>query len=521
VSAYNLYLLDESRDPKVVTRLARITGLAESLVRRELRHPPFLILKEHALSPAVAVRRELELLGLSLRLELVERPSGDQRHPLAGEQAPDDGAEIVLEEGHGFVEAAAPSAGTAAPLEHAATSRRAWRKPLLLGLVMLMALFSAWWLGKGMRGPGSLESTDRISVEQHLPLLLSQMEAALRAQPSQAEAKALVRKAEELDARLRPLWETLSRGDRQALDALQAGRQTLLLRQSESRAGAASGVWTPRDLRRPERSGGAASAFWQHAEEALAQRTPPLSLGAQLALERLDEELRAISRGRDEAARARLLALEGKDPGSRARLGALRLAGSLQQKGVVWTGEGEARQAWADLPDSTLLDVEAAGVVVDQAVVEGGRVVFTRQSSGLEAVSLRLAALERQPGPVRRLLEAGLKLAEPELFFGTIPGSQLPRLNTGAAAVQWEQAGDPALKSALRRLGLMGEDTRFPVLSMEGEAPGKAPDVADWLRAAAQHYQKARTWPQRLELRTPEGRFHISGCELWLLSRQI
>lgn len=523
MGAYNLYLLDGTRDPKVITRLARITGLAESLVRRELKHPPFLILKEHGLSQAVAVRRELELVGLSLRLELVERPTGDRSHPLAGEQAPPEGEEIVLEEGRGFVEAGRIDDNLQAPtVTQSATARRSWSR-VALATLALLSLLAAWWLGRGSAGSGgamddaSLESASaRIRTE--VPALLEALDAQL-AQPQDARLPDLLQQVEALDAALRPMWEELPARDRQAVEDLLARRQTLLLR-SGGAARSTSAVWTPQDLNPPQWKGAGPESFWQQAERALSSESTPISLGAQLALERLDDELKAIARSRDTQARARLSQLEAANPGARERLGAIRLSGSLQQKGVVWTGEGAARQGWADLPDSTVLEVESAGVVVEKAVVTGGRLVFPADRSSLENVSLRLAALDRQPGPLRRILESGLQFIEPELFFGTIPGSRLPRLDPGAAAAQWAQHGDPALKAELRRLGLVGEDTRWPVLAPDLKQFGQSPDLRDWLLAAAERYRKARSWPQRLELRTPQGRFHISGCELWLLTRQ-
>ena len=140
-SLYNLYLLDDTHDANVIRRLARVTGLREAQVRHGLRSLPFLVVRERALGDAVALRRELESQGLSLRLEWLsaDRVTGDTRHPLADLDVPDeevasgdtgrveeeaeevqvqrkrpgrrgaargtqrrDAAEIILEEGSGF-----------------------------------------------------------------------------------------------------------------------------------------------------------------------------------------------------------------------------------------------------------------------------------------------------------------------------------------------------------------------------------------------------------------------------------
>jgi hypothetical protein len=520
MGAYNLYLLDETRDPKVIARLARITGLSEPLVRRELRHPPFLVLREHGLSQAVAVRRDFEQMGLTLRLELVEEPSGDRTHPLAGQQAPADGGEIVLEEGAGFTRSGAAPAGPPAGRARRAWQPRLRRRSLLWVMAALVvAALLQWSLRPASPRPAGLEPPPDLARE--MPLLQEGLAAALAAgNIDKALLDSLIQCVGELEGRVRPVWESLSRREREMVEDLLAQRQTLVLRRAASREPPAV-VWSARDLREVEAGGPGREEFWHRVAVQWGRREAPASLGEQMALERLEAELERIAAGRaDPEARARLAGLERQDPAGRQRLGALRLAGSLRQKGIVWTGEGAAALGWADLPDSTVLEVRGDQGALQTAQVVDGRLVFDPAGEVLTGVSVRLAALERQPRGLRRLLEAGLLLLEPGLFFGTIPGGSLPRLDPALAAAQWEKSGDPALKEELRRLGLQGDDLRRPVLALDSGEGVAEPDLADWLRAAAARYRQARTWPQRLELRTPTGRYRVTGCELWHLTRQ-
>jgi hypothetical protein len=303
------------------------------------------------------------------------------------------------------------------------------------------------------------------------------------------------------------------------VEDLLARRQTLVMRRADLATPSASPAWAVADLRQPVSAGAAGEEFWRRLAVQWGRKTAPASLGEQLALERLDDEVRRIAEGKDADARGRLLRLSAEDPGGLRRVGALRLAGSLRQKGVAWTGEGELRQGWADLPDSTALEVDEEGGAVHLARVMEGRLVFDQPPGELSGVSVRLAALERQPTPLRRVLEAGLLLFSPEVYYATLPGSRLPRLNAALAEEQWRRGGDPALKAELKRLGLGNDDLRHPVLERDAQEPGGLPDLGDWLRAAADQYRRARVWPAALELRTPGGRYRISGCELWHLTQ--
>jgi hypothetical protein len=515
VSAYNLYLLDESRDPRVIARLARVTGLPEGVVRRELRHPPFLILREHALSDAVAVRRDFEQLGLTLRLERVEEPTGDRRHPLAGEQAPDDGREIVLEEGAGFTRGENAAAAGGSRWSRRLLGAFPWRRVLALLAVLALLVALALWLQRAEPDPAARQVSARLDRE--MPALMDALDSALHVDSlRRADSDSLAARVDELLRQAGPVWNQLGKQQRRRFEELLARRGTLALRAPVPDEPSETPAWSDTDVREARADTG--EAFWERLGEAWARRRPPADLGGQLALERLDDELeRVAARGRA-AERLRLQQLESRDPQGRRRLAALRLAGALRQKGVAWSGEGAARQGWLDLPDSTAVEVQQEAGPTHEARVVGGRLVFAEAVGELQSVSLRLAALERQPPRVQRLLEAGLRLLEPEVYFATLPGSRLPRLNPALAQSQWERGGDPALKAALEELGLRNDDLRRPVLAPDSSS-AQRPDLSDWLRAAAAHYQRARAWPALLELRTPQGRFRLSGCELWLLTR--
>lgn len=526
MGVYNLYLLDETRDPKVIARLARITGLPERIVRREVLRPPFLVLREHGLSPAVAIRRDFEQLGLTLRLELVEQPTGDPRHPLSDEQAPEDGGEIVLEEGAGFREAA-----TEAPLERP-SSRGRTREPtrersrgrvlLLLPLLLLLlagGLGAGWYFLRAGRTSAPADQVGR-DLEQELPGLQARMERLLaRTDVTPASRDSLRQEMDALESRIRPVWDQLSGTLRADLEALLAGRHTLEMRRMREESAGLAGTGSVGSGLALSASGPPSATFWSDLSEEWDRRVAPAGLGEQLALERLVDQVREVRAGADPAARSRLAALERTQPGGPERLAARALAGSLRQKGVAWTGQGSARQGWADLPDSTILDVTEESGRVHLARVEEGRLIFAELPGELRGVSVRLAALELQPKGVRRLLEAGLRLFAPEVYFATLPGSSLPRLNPATAEAQWRQTGDPALKAALARLGQANTDLHKPVLERDQPLPAGEEDLVDWLRATAARYEEAGTWPQTLELRTPAGRFRVSGSELWHLTR--
>ena len=522
MSAYNLYLLDESRDPRVIARLSRVTNLPEGVVRRELRHPPFLVLREHGLSYAVAVRRDFEQMGLTLRLERVEEPTGDRSHPLAGEQAPDDGREIVLEEGAGFTESAPVEAAPGAEGSGARRSRtRAWRwLASLAALVLALGLLAGWsWWRRESPAPDNQDTVMRLDRE--LPVLQVRLERSLRADLSAGPgADSLIAMVDELERLTRQVWGRLSRRQRRQVEDLLARRETLVLRRQAASAPVLASNWSPRDLQ-PLRADVDGEEFWRRLAVQWGRRTAPASLGEQLVLERLDDELARLAVSGDAASRAKVRQLERLDPEGRRRLGALRLAGSLRQKGLAWSGEGAARQGWIDLPDSAALDLQEDSGALHLAHVVEGRLVLDSPTGELQSVTVRLAALERQPEGLRRVLESGLRLFAPEVYFATLPGSRLPRLNPALAEAQWVQTGDPALKEELKRLGLKNGDLRRPVLEQTSVQAGARPDLADWLQAAAAHYRQARAWPATLELRTPAGRFHVSGCELWHLTRPL
>jgi hypothetical protein len=397
-------------------------------------------------------------------------------------------------------------------------TRRPWLRHAAL-VILLLALVAAVWKWGLPDGQADPVRQVRSQVEQALPGLLTRMNQML-ALPVAApvERDSLQREVEALEQQARPVWEQLPSELRTELERLLAGRRTLEMRRSqEERAGLAG----PQNLTSSLSSstvGAPPEIFWSSLLEEWNRRVAPASLSEQLALESLVEQVDQVRRGMDRPARLRLDQMEQREPGGAERLAARSLAGSLRQKGVAWSGQGSERQGWADLPDSTVLDVtEKSGRMHVARVVEG-RLVFDELPGELQAVSVRLAALELQPKGLRRVLDAGLRLFAPEVYFATLPGSSLPRLNPAAAEARWQQNGDPALKAELARLGQINNDLRRPILARDHPLPGGEADLVDWLRAAAARYEKSQVWPQELELRTPTGRFRVSGCELWHLS---
>lgn len=88
MARYNLYLMDATRDPRVIRRIAALTQVDPAVLAPHLLRFPFLVLREVPLSQAVGIRRELERLGLQLSIENLppDRITGNSRHPLASEK---------------------------------------------------------------------------------------------------------------------------------------------------------------------------------------------------------------------------------------------------------------------------------------------------------------------------------------------------------------------------------------------------------------------------------------------------
>jgi hypothetical protein len=534
MSVYNLYLLDESRDPRVIARTARITGLPARVVRRELTRPPFLLLREHPLSRAVAVRREYEQLGLSLRLERVEEPGGDSRHPLFGLEAPEDG-EIVLEPGSGFRELDAQDGqqGEAA----GGPPRRRWIWLSLAAVLLLLFAGGALLLRRGLSAAGSApdRALPRLSalLQVELPAQASRLRALLAAPVASPESlRQAGEDALQLESIAHGIWNRLPAGLQRQVEELQAMRLTAELRREGRKEDeispppAASGApregVAPREeppLRAGHLAVPAGESFWIGLDAELSRREVPPTMAAQLRLERLlqrMEELRSQAPPPQLEQLARTLS--GAGPEAEMQLQARALAGSIQRKGLQWVPSGMGIVARADLPEETRIDVVDEGGRLHRARIEDGRLLFEGSVEGWRPLAARLAPLSEQPPALQRVLEAGLRLYAPEVYFATLPGSTLARQRE--AVVEAQLAGGEA-----RRLheALLAEGLRSAELDAAGNLRGELPageGLLDLLSAVGRIYQEARHWPTEIELSRGEERWRLSGCELWLLSSQ-
>ena len=139
----------------------------------------------------------------------------------------------------------------------------------------------------------------------------------------------------------------------------------------------------------------------------------------------------------------------------------------------------------------------------------------------LNPVSARLAALQEQPNTVRRLLEAGLRLYNPEVYYATIPGSTLPRPNP--EEIYAHAVG--RLPSELMREAV--REGRIPETRVEGspldpelrvsQAAGSG-ELLRVLDRCAESYIRCRQWPRKLLVQQGETEYAFTGQDLWLLT---
>ncbi len=572
-SLYNLYLLDDTHDPRVIQRLARVTGLNKARVRFGLRSLPFLVVRERALGDAVALRRELESMGLSLRLEWLsaDRITGDTSHPLASVDVPDDGAEgeaqedrrrddvhdegeevhvqrrrrrsagpgaqrrdaaeIVLEEGSGFREVQQPwrsARSTETPKEKPAF--RMWW--LLIAAAVLAGLVSGMILTRGCtsRDPELQRHQERI--KQELARIEPQMRHLLKVQspPPEVLDPLLLQLAAVRDEAQQD-WNLLPEGLRQRIENLESIGATLELRRPNAQPSVIHDP-NPEDLDEPPVEGpGPVDAFLiqpldtmalkNRLNRALSSDRIPGSLSQQRSLERLVEQTENMRRDRSTAYNRRL---DDQLDAQRERYDQLQarlMAGALRHRGLQWLPEGSGPIAVAGLPDNTQLDLEDDQGDVHRAEVRGGLVHLVGRPHELNPVAARLAALQEQPKSVRRLLDIGLRLYNPEVYYATIPGSTLPRPNPGA--IYASAAGRlPAelLREAVR-------ERRIPETRVEGaplepelrvEDSAGTQELLQVLDRCAESYIRCRRWPRKLLVQHGEKEYAFTGQDLWLLT---
>lgn len=526
MSVYNLHLLDECRDPRVIARVMRLTALPARVVRRELARPPFLLLREQPLSRAVAVRRELEQLGLSLRLERVEEPTGDQRHPLAGDEAPDEG-EIVLEEGSGFrevVEGEEPEPAVARARER---RRLPWLIAGLTAVALLALLLVLALPAKRPFAPGNPLDRAVALLRVELPAQAARLRALLDG--PDAPADCLARAAEDagrLEQLAHGVWNRLPEALRGDVEELQSLRLTLDLRR-ESAAMAAERQPQPGPEGDADRDGAPLAADFaplegpsliERFDSEIGRVDRPSSSADQQRLERLLRSMDRLRAGGAFPGAAELddrLARAGAD--ADVRLRARALAGSVQRKGLRWVPAGDGVAGRADLPDATRIDVVDEGGALHRATIEDGRLRFEGSLEGWRPIAARLAPLDQQPAALQRVLEAGLRLFAPEVYFATLPGSTLARQRPAVAETALAEGDARRLREALlaEGLGRIELDERG---GLRGEA-ADGRDLLELVQAVAAIYREARHWPDEIELSRGTERWRLSGCELWILSR--
>jgi hypothetical protein len=509
MTTYNLYLLDVSRDPRVLEKLSRLSGLSLSILRREFRYAPFLVLKESPLSEAVAVRRELERMGLGLRLERVDSPTGDRTHPLAAESEGDD--ELVLEEGAGF-EVDSP------PAEGARGERPRWLIPvagLLAGVLLtlfLIAVYSSWQ--GGGRAETAIPVMPAPDLQEELGLLTVEAKALLSEGHSGAPERIqeLLARLDALELKLAPYWNKLNPTSRAKMEELGAMGRTLSLRRDQARAAGSARSELQQALELTDPGSTFNHLLARELEEGR-QAENLLELVKSEGL--LETTERLLARGANLAETLGNLApsrLDEKMDAFRARV----LAGQLQLKGVSWIPLGDGLVAQSDLPTGLRLELFSEGRPLADAVVEVGELHFDELPADAGSVSLKLAALDRQPPALARLLGLCLRLSDPILYDATLPGSQLPRLQGDRLTNPLISPSEAELNAELLGMGYSGGGPDLP--RFHSDKATRA-EFALTIRQIARKYQEMRVWPRRVELIFRERVYAFSGQELFLLSR--
>ena len=533
MARYNLYLMDATRDPRVIRRISALTQIEPGVLARHLQRFPFLVLREAHLSQAVAVRRELERLGLKLNIEKLspDRITGNSRHPLASQSSgPADSSgtvgtgrdEVVLEAGSGFqeLEPEQPS-GIPGDERRMGVDERdpedgkrplSRRTLIILGLTLLAILlvFAGYHFGKPSGVP--LDPRLRAEVEQGLERLLQDTRLALAQGPEVVgSSQELLEDVHRMARIVHSAGTTLPRAMRTQMEELEALAGTLELR-TAPRSLVATEFPGFRDFAFPDLNQAATA---QGLETLLESPQSPENMTELRGLEFLaDAASDAIRiRGLTAQGAQRLEALAEK---TRARMEQTRarvLAASLRLRGAAMLAEGEDLRLLVEVPDSTRLEIQL-GTDVDEVMVVDGQVLIKGIAPRLSSVSVRLARLDRQPSVVRSILDVGLRLLDPAAYFSTLPGSTLPvgrplrrGHNTEAVLQTLDLPGGTQVHSRGSFL-----EASFPPRIEE-------PRVRDVLLRCAEAYLETRQWPRRVELELDGKQYSLTGMDLWMLSR--
>jgi hypothetical protein len=182
-------------------------------------------------------------------------------------------------------------------------------------------------------------------------------------------------------------------------------------------------------------------------------------------------------------------------------------------RGAALIPDGKDLRVLADVPDSTRLEVRA-GDGVDVVEVVDGQVLIRGIADKVNSVSVRLAALDRQPSTVRRVLEAGLRFMDPAVFFSTLPGSSLPtgRFTQRRGSLEEALGNVDVPEGAIVHSRGNFLEASFPPRIEEARA-------REVLGRCAKAYLETRQWPRRVELDLDGKHYSLTGMDLWMLSR--
>ncbi len=510
MARYNLYLMDPTRDPRVIRRIAAQTGVDAGVLRPHLLRPPFLILRECTLSQSIQARRDLERLGLGIKLERLapERITGNTRHPLAdrvagtGEQ---DVEEIVLEEGEDLQELAVDEA---LPQEEPGERprRRRWIPAVLL---LAACLAAGWWITRSEGVPEEV----RKQLDYAFQRLGSQLEM-LEDSPDRPEVlQAFQQELQRVSREARARWKDLPNSFRSRLEELEARARTLSLRTAEEKE---QDLSTARmdDFTEATSEGESGWNRLQQAFNSLQRPRTVRQVQDLFSLVRLgqtrEESLLAFEERRRQLVEECRLAVEN--------LRLRQLEASLRLKGAAILPDPGGARLLADLPDGSVLEVEQ-GSRLHRASIQNGQVVIEGLDALDPAIRFRLARLDQQPGTIRKLLERGLEWMDPAAWHATRPGSTLPRRGRLVRHQPDAQPSDLLRTRPLPEGVVLSSTGNF----LDGAAPPDMPDaeLRQLLARCARAYLACRQWPEVVEIRQGEKRYRLSGMDLWILSREL
>jgi hypothetical protein len=555
VTRYNLYLNDVIQDRKVIARLAFVTGVDINVLRRELRNPYFMVLYEYPLSEAVRIRRELETMGLSLRLEKIETDNKERfpKHPLykEAEDANDEdvvspknkkqyktsrkkavqrerpAVEIVLEDGTGFEELtaedeAAEKQQKTSGLYQRINAHKKWIILAAVGLVLITVL-AGMYFSQNRDKP---RSPFMAEIIRELPRLEVRLMSLLSKKvPDKKLARLLFNDIERIERMASGSALQLSDKTLESFESMQSLKRTLQLRVASNQESKIVKAEPTKTSYKEQLAGYQSfpldsSGFMAELSVELTNKLIPNSLQRLRRLEFLAKRTDVLRHDRDNELGRQVDDLLNDSYDGLAGVRARILAANLKFRSAVWIPKINPRLGYTAIPSGAKLLVKDRSGQDHKAVVQNGVITLVNRVSQVNPVSIRLAPLEEQPGFMQNILEKGLAVYKPAVFFKTMPGRSLPRHNKFASmAKAREKQPEDVLKSIFAESAI-DADVEQTDNGLLGILPDLTPEAKaiSAIKEFSQQYIGSRQWPRNLEIRIGGRVFSFTGSDLWLMA---